>query len=93
MQFAAVSIGILAFLWIFMMLSAGLAMGWSGRSNIAIAALLIFGLLAPTLLTIALSGKAISFARQERLGRSTAFLFAALMPIPFFYLFEVWRWI
>ena len=86
---AGFAIIVLAALWLLMMLMSS-SMGWGGRNSGEVAVFVIFGLLAPMILTgfcVWQTFKAVDLHQRER---SLGWLFASVLPIPSLYLlFEI----
>jgi hypothetical protein len=76
-------------IWTFMMLSAGMGMGFGGRSTLHLVAFLAFGLAMPAVATSYFSLKAVAAATKGHLSLGSRYVLLAVVPIPAFYLLEV----
>ena len=61
---------------------AGGAMGWSGRSDLQIAEVILFLILVPMVLTGALSIIAINAAHEHKRLHAVTFCLCSLLPVP-----------
>jgi hypothetical protein len=85
--FVSFAIGVF---WTLIAIGAG-SMGWSGRSDSQVWALLIGIVFVPSLLTIALALKATFAADEPRLTRAARFCLLSWLPVPAAWLVETLR--
>ena len=81
----ATVLNLLVALWILIVISGGMGAGFSDRTVTQIGVFLIFGLGFPSIASILFATLAIKSVRREKLGSASAWLFAAMLPIPLLY--------
>jgi hypothetical protein len=89
--FIAAASALFASYYAWVSIMAGGALGWSGRSDLQVAEVIMFLILLPLVLTGTLSLMAINAAHEHRRLKAVTFCLCSVLPVPAVFALESMR--